>query len=314
MARFVTTQAGGSEVSLWAYTTTGYLAVRWWDGSVGIYGDGYNYNIILAANATPASGPWSGNSPKEFYAWSCNSATDAAQNGDITYLDLWYRNLAQADVQGLSELTSLCLGGNHLRSINLTGCTSLIGLNLTDTANLVSLDITPCTSLEYLYAGSSALSSVYLQGTPTLIEVELYNTQITNLDLTGLPNLQYLDVSDTQLAEIDLSAVPLMEGLDLTNCQLTSLDLSHCHHLRWCNAQNMALESVIATGVSGLGGKCWLAFNNNNLSATALDAFFTSLSAFTGFKSNIGVYGNPGSCTCDPGIANAKNWYVYTGC
>ena len=77
--------------------------------------------IILAANATPASGPWSGNSPKEFYAWSCNSATDAAQNGDITYLDLWYRNLAQADVQGLSELTSLCLGGNHLRSINQIG-------------------------------------------------------------------------------------------------------------------------------------------------------------------------------------------------
>ena len=70
------------------------------------------------------------------------------------------------------------------------------------------------------------------------------------------------------------------------------------------------LTSLIFTGWTG-NGFGYLTAQNNQLSATALDAFYTSLGTFSSGKNYLNVFNNPGTTADTPSIATSKGWMVY---
>ena len=135
-------------------------------------------------------------------------------------------------------------------------------------------------------------------------------TGITSLVIDDNPSLSSLIVNSTALrfiavggsalTTLDLSCSTTYNGIYAGNCNLTSITI----------ANGTANEFFATYDLSG-----------NNLSASAINAFFTALGQGTIVEKkkkglvppSILVHNNPGSATCDPTIATAKAWAVYTG-
>lgn len=75
------------------------------------------------------------------------------------------------------------------------------------------------------------------------------------------------------------------------------------------------LEQIIGgeylTGLANAGTSYAFGASDNNLSDTAIDAFFTDLPG-TSYTATLDFQSNPGSATCDPTIATAKGYTVIT--
>jgi Leucine-rich repeat (LRR) protein len=200
MARMVTVRSSGSFSSS-VKSTTGYVAVRWWDGSVDVYGAGSPTASTTVSKAIPTTGNWSKSAPKEIFVWSCTIG-NAEQSGDLTYLSSSSNQLTSVDLSGLTSLAYLYLDNNQLASVDLSGLPSLTSLTLSN----------------------NQITSVDLSGLPSLTSLTLSNNQITgSLDLTGLTSLASLNLTSNQLTSIDLSGLTLLSSLYLGNNQLTSV-------------------------------------------------------------------------------------------
>jgi Leucine-rich repeat (LRR) protein len=110
--------------------------------------------------------------------------------------------------------------------------------------------------------------------------------------------------------------------MNCSNNSLASLDVSGLPNLAFLSCDNNALTSLRAVGVGALTeGQYYSAYSytgglhlrNNNLSAAALNQFYTDL-ATTGeglYPGILLVSGNPGTAGDNTSIATAKNWTVY---
>jgi hypothetical protein len=129
-------------------------------------------------------------------------------------------------------------------------------------------------------------------------------------------------VNNANLSSLLVNSVSLIEIEAYSNTALTSLDLSsnltyNVIALSSCNISTL----TIANGTTNDGTtKTYYNISDNNLSTESLNAFFTALGEGTTFKKNkkksvptIHVDNNPGAELCDPTIATAKGWSVYTG-
>lgn len=76
-----------------------------------------------------------------------------------------------------------------------------------------------------------------------------------------------------------------------------------------------SIEQIIGgeylTGLSNSGTGVAFIASDNNLSDTAIDAFFTDLPTAS-YTATLDFQSNPGSATCDPTIATAKGYTVIT--
>jgi hypothetical protein len=76
-----------------------------------------------------------------------------------------------------------------------------------------------------------------------------------------------------------------------------------------------ALEQIIGgqylTGLANAGTSVAFKAAGNNMSDTAIDAFFTDLPTAS-YTATLDFQNNPGSATCDPTIATAKGYTVIT--
>ena len=120
--------------------------------------------------------------------------------------------------QNLPNLTTLNLdgGGNGCETIDVSGCTSLTHLDVsdmdipdTDTNSLKYLNVEGCTALVNLYVDDSDFS----EGFP---------------DLSSATALQYFDADQCNITgALNLSAMPALLGFDLNdNTGLTSVTIS----------------------------------------------------------------------------------------
>jgi Leucine-rich repeat (LRR) protein len=272
-------------LSLSARSTTGYVAVQWWDGSVQAYGVGSTGQYIAASKAVLASGNWAQSSIKQVFVWSCVSAANATQSGSLTGFSCSSKKVFAISIDGCSSLLEVSCDSNQLTSLNLTGCAALqtISCHLN---SLVELNVSDATSL----------TSLYCQG-----------NGLRGLDVTRNTALQILSCSTNQLTVLDLSQNSALTGLYCFGNQLATLDVRNKPALRNVNVSSNSLSLVRAAGVvaSGVVG---MNVASNQLDATALNSLYTDLAAVQ--SGVIYVSGNPGVAGDNPAIAAAKGYTV----
>jgi hypothetical protein len=254
-----------------------------------------------------------------------------------------------ADVSGCGNLILFSMNENTGEfDIDFTGCTSLISItiynsNITNTDfldtlpdkslvssialfdnNITTVDFTDFTNLGSLDLSNNSITNIDFLDTISnksfLQELYIYNNDITTADFTDFTNIYLLEISNNaNLSSLILNS-SVLSDISANETALTSLDLSSSlmyNNIRLsdCNISTL----IIANGTANDNSKSIYEINNNNLSTESLDAFFTALGSATLNKKSkkappsINVQNNPGSATCDPTIATAKGWGVYTG-
>lgn len=270
-------------------STTGYQAVRWWDGSVDVVSG-------VAGKVVPTSGNWSKSAPKEIFIWSCTEG-NATQSGELTTFGATSMHLTTLNVRGLSSLQLLNVPNNNLSTLDLRGCTALTGIYAPNNL-LTELDVSQCIGLDTLFCQNNLLTELNVSGLTQLFDFSCHNNLLTSLSCNGCFNMQYMFVQNNNLSELNVNGFILLETLDASDNMLTS---------------------VRAVGVNGLGYASALVsdlnisvnydIGNNNLSAEALNQFYTDLGVTS--TGSIYVGNNPGTATDNPAIATNKNYTVY---
>ena len=261
MARMVSVKTTGN-ISIYGKSTTGYMAVRSWNGTVTIFGTGvattqYSFNL-----AVPSSGAWSNSAPKEIFIWSC-TAGNANQSGDLTYLKLNNNKLTSFDGTGLTSLGDLRLNSNSLTSFDGTGLTSLIYLYI-DSNSLTSFDGAALTSVSILSLQGNSLTSFNGSALTSLNVLNLNNNSLTSFNGTGLTSVNVLYLSNNSLTSFDGSALTLLNALYLDDNNLTSFDGSALTSLTDLGLDDNNLTSFDGTGLTSL---TYLGLRNNSLTS-----------------------------------------------
>jgi hypothetical protein len=119
-------------------------------------------------------------------------------------------------LQNLTNIQEFKADENSLTSVDLSGMSSLIEVDLSDsdvpdsgTNCLTSVNLSGCTSLEFLYLDDSDFSA----GLP---------------DLSDCTNLKYIDFDESGIVgSVDISNLPALEGFDFNgNIELTEVIIS----------------------------------------------------------------------------------------
>jgi Leucine-rich repeat (LRR) protein len=263
---------------------------------------------------------------------SNNSLTSLDVSGlaSLTALHCFGNSLTSLDLSGLTSLTTLFCSNNSLTSLDLSGLTSLTALNCFGNS-LTSLDVSGLTSLTTLNCFGNSLASLDVSDLTALTQLTCNNNSLTSLDVSGCTALQYIRCDNNEdipqrrnsLTSLDLSGLTALTYLQCNNNSLTSLDLSGLTALTYLQCNNNSLTSLRAVGVVFDSGK-WKNKNNgkargvqqiegNQLSAAALNQFYTDLGVTTAGTGFLDVQANPGVTTHDPSIATSKGYVVFDG-
>jgi hypothetical protein len=322
-AHFATTRATSG--TFLVRTSTGYARLINADGTLGTQaGTGAAGNNITLT--IPASGL--------HRALGVLSVANggSVRSGDITVLQLYNHQLTTFSGTGLSSLTELSANDNLLTSFDGTGLSSLTSLVIYNN-QLTTFSGTGLSSLTSLNISSNQLTSFSGAGLSSLTSLSLSGNQLTSFSSIGLSSLASLYLSGNQLTTFSGTGLSLLNDLDLNSNQLTSFSGAGLSSLTTLYINDNQLTSFSGAGLSSLtslylssnqltsidGGGMELSyvyyyyygsdFQYNNLSASALNAFFTTLGDAAGV---LMVANNPGSATCDPSIATAKGYTVFT--
>lgn len=205
-------------------------------------------------------------------------ATSALKN-----LDCSSCALTSLDVSGCTRLVDFSCSSNELTSLDVSKCTSLITLNV-EGNKLTSLNLTTNGVLRGLTCSNNMISSLNVSYCTSLVTLECDNNRFSSLDISKNTLLRRIDCDMNQLKSLDISKNPAIEVLLCNNNELTSITI---------NDNNSKLTRVL---------------NSNNLmSSDALNNIFEALPPS---GSDIVIYNNPGTPTCDIRIAENKNWTV----
>jgi hypothetical protein len=277
MARMVTVR-NSSTFSITVKSTTGYVAARWWDGSVEVFGAGVAANNITVSKAIPTTGNWIKSAPKEIFIWSC-TVGNANQSGNLTTLN--------------------CGNGNSLTSLDVSGLTALAQL-FCSTNSLTSLDVSGLTSLNLLACNANSLTSLDVSGLTALTTLNCSTNSLTSLDVSGLTALNGLSCNNNSLTSLNVSGLTALTTLVCSNNPLTSLRAVGVvfDSGKWKNKKKGK-----AYGIQRI--------DNNLLNAAALNQFYTDLGATTPGTGFLDVKDNPGSATADHTIATNKGYVVF---
>lgn len=269
MARIVTVNSG--VFTAYIKSTTGYIAVRLWDGSVQIFGDGQANVTQYIPLSIPESGSWSGSSPKEIFIWSCTEGS-SIQSGDLTWINVNSQSVTGLEVSGLTALFNLYCADNLLTSLNLSGLTALNRLECNNNF-LTALDISGLTALDTVFCyNNSIITRLNAKGATSLTHLRCQNNSITSLELSGTA-LEILLTHDNSLVELDVSELTALNQLSCNNNSLSSLNVSGLTSLGDLNCSNNSLTILNVSGLTGLGG---LNCSNNSLTTLSISGL-TSL-------------------------------------
>lgn len=233
----------------------------------------------------------------------------------------------QFDFTACSNITLINIDSGVNNGAKIYGCGNLNSFTLSqvDPSYIENTDFTGCISLYYLSLQNCNITNLDLLDTiPNellLGAVNLSDNDITTADLTNFINLEALDIGiNVNLSSLLVNSVSLRDIEAYNNTALTSLDLSSSltYNVIALSSSNIS-TLTIANGTTNDGTtKTYYNLSDNNLSTESLNAFFTALGEAILFKKKkaaptIYVDSNPGAEFCDPTIATAKGWSVYTG-
>lgn len=169
------------------------------------------------------------------------ASLDLSNNAKLQILKLSSaKALDELNISGCSELVDLKVTNSKLASLEVTDCTKLTTLNVTDNASLSVLTISGCTELNTTnMTGNIALDTLTINdcGVTTianlsectiLTTLDLNNcTVLETLDLYGMSELQYVDISScTSLEDIDFTGCAGVSTLVMSKASIAELNVS----------------------------------------------------------------------------------------
>jgi hypothetical protein len=120
--------------------------------------------------------------------------------------------------------------------------------------------------------------------------------------------LTWLSCSDNPLNSLNVSGCTALIALYCSDNQLNSLNVNNCTALAGLDCSGNRLGVLNVGGCTALTE---LSCGDNQLSAAALNQLFTDLSGRSDkLAGHLSIESNPGTATCNRGIAAAKNWNV----
>ncbi|PKQ60168.1 hypothetical protein BZG02_20500 [Labilibaculum filiforme] len=144
-----------------------------------------------------------------------------------TSLELGSKNIADlTSIEYFTNLISLSVYNNHLKSLDLNKNTAITSLNC-GYNQLISLDLTNITAITKLYCYYNDLTSLDLTNNTAIASLYCDGNNLTSLDLTNNTAITSLDCQNNQLTSLDLTNNTTITSLDCGSNQLTSLDLTN---------------------------------------------------------------------------------------
>ena len=179
-------------------------------------------------------------------------------------------------LQNLTNLQNFNADYNGLQSVNLSGLTSLIYVDISDN-NIPG-------------SGTNSLTSVNLSGCTALLELRLDDSDFSAgiPSLTGLTNLNLIDFDQCSISGVvDLSGLPALETLDFGgNTALTSIIIADTQPIVYFYASGCALtetaidDILVVLSNNGItGGNVELDGGTNAIPSPTGDAAILALQA-----------------------------------
>ena len=118
-----------------------------------------------------------------------------------------------------------CQNKNIESAVGTSYFKNLYSLNLKDNVTLTQIDVSENELLGSLHLNSAAINNIDISNT-NLFTLELYQTNITDIDLSNNINLTNLGLSETLITSLDLSKLTNLVELNVISTDLISLDVS----------------------------------------------------------------------------------------
>ena len=158
------------------------------------------------------------------------------ENDYISFVDIPETGaLVSADLGLMTRLNYVDLpSGTTLKSLNLSGDTALLKLDLSDTKGFTWPEgFKTLTGLQnFRMAARTEIDSADISSFTKLISLDMTLDSLTSLDLSENTALENLYVGDNRLASLDLSAQTMLRHVDVRNNSLVKIDLSQNPYLR----------------------------------------------------------------------------------
>ena len=223
------------------------------------------YNCVLAAFQTEY--------PGETVASSGLTDTQLAK---IVTLNCYDENKPESEkiinTDGLNKMTGLeylNLENNKIAAIDTSQNTELTRLVLSSN-ELTELDVSCNNKLTSLYASKNQIASLGRQGLDNnmnLVELSLYQNQLSNIRVNNNINLELLYIYDNKLNSLDVGSNTKLVIIYAQRNTLQSIDVSKNKLLRQLSLRNNQLSSLDVSENTNLE---LLLVDNNNLSSLSL--------------------------------------------
>jgi hypothetical protein len=342
---FVSTKSAGNT---WfgIRTSTGFAKTTWWDGSSQVDGYPVAYSYIypqktavggtrtISVSSCNASGVLSGSITGWYYQSANTISVNAAGCSNISEFTNNNSSAVSAiNIIGCKNIASLALNDDtnlSSDSLLMNGCTGFYSVNIASNPKISYLDLSGHSNLTSCILQSNGLTGINLQDSGlsgygitlnmgankfTALDLNRFNAKINYVSVAGTPTLSSL------VLPYNAYSLANMSDFDCSVCSLTSLDMTRLSGgaLYQFDISNNKLTSIdIPAGWGGrVGYQTNVNIRNNNLNATALNNFFTTLGTYIGTYDMYGaggsiyISGNPGSSTCNTSIATAKGWQPF---
>lgn len=274
-------------------TSTGYVAILWWDGVTTVYGAGDPAAEISITKAI--SSPYNTSAEKLFTFYSCDSS--GKRKGWIkgsAFVTDGFTQISSCDISKCRSIENLEITSTAITSY--THNKNLINLKLISSTITSSVNLTGSSKLATLYMQCESVSSINITGT-NLYAIELYGCPVSSI--TGLSSvastLTYAIMIGTSITSLDFSNFT----------QLNNLNLTYNSYLSSIRAANVSINLVSYSSYSAFYGGIIL--TGCNFNASALNQLYTDLASGNGV---IKVDTNPGTASDTPSIATAKGYTV----
>lgn len=164
------------------------------------------------------------------------------------------------------RLKSIKISGSDVEILDVAGSNKVATIRANNSQLQQILGVTKLHELSILYLDNTPIGQLDLSNFVNLRDLNITNTQITELNITGLDRLESLSASESELQSVtmndgsnlrklsaqnthiswlDFSKLPKLYDLDIDNSKLTSLDLTGALNLRHLSVNNNQIESVV---------------------------------------------------------------------
>ena len=151
-----------------------------------------------------------------------------------------------------SSLKSLNCGHNFFTSLDVSNCTDLVHLEITDLPLLITLNISNYKSITGFSTTSSTLKYLYAKNCPNLKTLSCSNEQLITLDVRDSKALTNLYCQNNQLSTLNIENCNALINLDCNSNNLTTLDINSSTILSYLNCSKNQFKSLDLSNFSTL--------------------------------------------------------------